>query len=68
MHIHIHINAALLLPSCLECVGVIRENHSLNGADKKLYIHSTVLLSVVISCVVALNLTVLYTEIYKSYD
>jgi hypothetical protein len=37
--------------------------HSLNGTNRKLYIQGTVLLFVVISCVVALDLTSLYTEI-----
>jgi len=65
-HTHTHIRAALLLPSSSVCVGVISLNHSLNGANR--YIQGTVLFFVVISYVVALDLTVLYTEIHKSND
>ena len=63
---HTHIRAASLLPSSSECVGIISLNHSLNGANR--YIQGTVLFFVVISCVIALDLTVLYIEIHKSND
>jgi hypothetical protein len=61
-HTLTHIRAALLPPSCSECVGIISLNHSLNGTKRKLFIQGTVLLFVVISCVVALDLTVYTLE------
>ena len=42
-HTHTPIRAALLLPSYLECVGIISLNNSLNGAKRILYIQGTVL-------------------------